>query len=409
MCYLDSARDVRYRGRQFLGSSMNKQALTDFAIRNIPSPNAGQCEIWDTRIPGFGVRVSHGGSKAFVLLYRFNGRPRRMTLGRYPTLSLADARVMAHEASRAAALGSDPGMEKIKARQIPAVNDFDRFVDFYIETYARPKNRSVDETLRLLRREFVSAWGSRPIGEIERHDITIILDRLMRAGKLTTANRALAAIRKIFNWAVERGVLAQSPCAAIRSPARPQTRDRVLADEELASIWKVAPAIGYPYGAVVQLLALTGQRRGEIVGMRWPEIDLDKALWSIPAERTKSARAHVVPLSPQAVRILTSLPMISTTFVFPALGRELPISGFSKWKRDLDTRVAISDWRIHDLRRTAASGMARLGVAPHVVERILNHTSGTLGGVAGIYNRFGYLPEMRAALELWSRHVAALQ
>lgn len=388
---------------------MKKSALTDFMIRNIARPDQGQIEFWDTRIAGFGVRVSHGGSKAFVLLYRFNGRPRRMTLGRYPTLSLADARSMAHVASRAVALGIDPGMEKIKARRTPAINDFDAFVTFYIETYARPKNRSANETLRLLRKEFVSAWGSRPIGEIERHDVTAVLDRIMRAGNLTTANRSLAAIRKLFNWAVERGVLEQSPCAAIRSPAKTATRDRVLADDELAAILKAAIAIGYPYGSVVQLLALTAQRRGEIVNMRWPEINLDQALWSIPAEHTKSGRAHIVPLSVNAVQLVTSLPMVSRTFVFPALGREAPIAGFSKWKRDLDVRAAVGNWRIHDLRRTAASGMARLGVSPHVIERVLNHTSGTLGGVAGVYNRFGYLPEMRTALEEWARHVASLK
>ena len=387
---------------------MEKHALTDFTLRTLAQPKRGQVEVWDARVPGFGVRVSHGGCKAFVLVYRFNGRPRRMTLGRYPTLSLAEARGLAHEALRAAALGSDPGTEKINARRTPAADDFDAFVSFFIDTYARPKNRSADETLRLLRREFVGVWGSRPIGEIGKHDVTAVLDRIMRAGKHTTANRSLAAIRKLFNWAVERGVLEQSPCAAIRAPAKTATRDRVLADDELVAIWKGAAAMGYPYGPVVRLLALTGQRLGEVASMRWPEIDLVRALWSIPAERTKSARAHVVPLSAQAVQIIEALPIVSESFVFPARGRERPISGFSKWKRELDGLSKVGDWRIHDLRRTVASGMARLGVPPHVVERILNHTTGTLGGVAGVYNRFGYLPEMRAALELWAKHVASV-
>ena len=156
-----------------------RHSLTDARLRTIPLPLEGQLEVWDTRIPGFGIRVSHGGAKAFILLYRFEGRARRLTLGRYPTINVVDARKLAHQALRSVALGSDPGAEKIRARRIPALEQFDGFVAHYIESYARPKNRTAHETERLLRREFVSNWRKRPITSIARQDVLLVLDRLM--------------------------------------------------------------------------------------------------------------------------------------------------------------------------------------------------------------------------------------
>jgi len=382
--------------------------LTDIAIKNLARPKHGQVEVWDPRIPGFGVRVSHAGTKSFVLVYRFNGRPRRLTLGRYPTLKLTDARALAHEALRALAHDEDPAAKKARARRLTPAESFEGFVTSFVEKYARPKNRSAGETERLLRREFVSAWGNRPIAEIGKHDVLAILDRLMRADKETTANRSLAAVRKLFNWAVERGMLEQSPCAGIRAPAKTVKRERVLTDQELRIVWGCAEEMGYPYSHLVRLLILTAQRLREVAGMRWADINGEQALWSLSAEHTKSARAHDVPLSPMATHVIASIPRVSDELVLPARGRENIISGFSKWKLRLDEAAGIADWRIHDLRRTAATGMAKLGVAPHVVERILNHTSGTLGGVAGIYNRFQYLPEMRAALEAWAAYIGKL-
>ena len=331
-----------------------------------------------------------------------------MTLGRYPTITLSEARRLANEALHAVAFGTDPGTEKARVQHVPDVQHIEPFVDHFVETYARPKNRSADESARLLRREIVRVWGQRPIKEITRHDVIAILDAIMLSGKTTTANRSLAAVRKLFNWAVERGYLEQSPCAGIRAPGKLVSRDRVLTDDEVVAVWKSTFAMGYPYGPIIQLLMLTGQRREEVAAMAWSELSLDEALWSIGSERTKSDRAHVVPLSPLAVAIIAALPRISRRYVFPARGSEGPVSGFGKWKREIDGLNDVAGWRVHDIRRTVATGMARLGVAPHVVERILNHTSGTFGGVAGVYNRFGYLPEMRAALQRWATHVGSI-
>jgi len=207
---------------------------------------------------------------------------------------------------------------------------------------------------------------------------------------------------------VERGYIDHSPCLGLRSPSKHVSRDRVLTEEELRAVWKAAADMGYPYGNLVQLLILTAQRRDEVANLRWTELDLEGCLWELPAERNKSKRSHVVPLGPLTCEIIDRLPKVHATLVFPARGTDNPISGFSKWKRELDARSRVTGWRIHDLRRTTATGLARLKVPAQAIERLLNHSSGILGGVAGVYNRFDYLPEVRGALELWERHIGAL-
>ena len=201
-----------------------RHGLSDLTIRNLTKPARGQFEIWDTRLPGFGVRVSHGGTKSFVLVYRFQGRSRRMTLGRCGILSLADARQLALQALRAVALGQDPGAEKLKARRIPPIQQFDRFVDHFLASYARTKNKTAGESERLLRREFVSCWRNRPIAGISKHDVLQVLDRLVAQGNRTTANRAFGALRRLFNWGIERGLLSNHlvpgcACPPKKSPA----------------------------------------------------------------------------------------------------------------------------------------------------------------------------------------------
>ena len=182
----------------------------------------------------------------------------------------------------------------------------------------------------------------------------------------------------------------------------------MLTDPELVRVWAAAEMMGYPFGHIVQLLILTAQRRSEVTGMRWVELDLTKGVWTIPVERTKAGRTHELPLSQVSIKLLQALPKVHDNLVFPARGKDNPASGFSKWKHQLDALAGMSDWRVHDLRRTAASSLAQLKVPPHVIEKILNHTTGTLGGVAGIYNRFGYLSEMKDALDQWANHLARL-
>ena len=249
-------------------------------------------------------------------------------------------------------------------------------------------------------------WKKYALAEIRKHDVLRVIDGIIKDGKPSAANHAFAAIRKFFNWCVERGLLDVSPCLGIRRPAKNNSRDCVLTDVELSTLWQASKVQGYPFGIIFKLLALTTQRRGEIVGMGWSELDLSEGLWTIPGARTKNGSPHLVPLTPMAIGILQNLPQFSTDLIFPAKVKlDRPYSGYSKGKRTLNANADLRDWTLHDLRRTAATGMAKLGVAPHVVERILNHSSGTFGGVAGVYNRFGYLKEMREALELWEDHL----
>ena len=253
-----------------------------------------------------------------------------------------------------------------------------------------------------------AAGRTKPIGEIGKQDVVKLLDEYVKAGKGSGANHILSRLRTFFEWCIERELVAVNPCDKLRKPARVKSRERVLTADELACIWHASAAAIYPYGAIVRLLLLTGQRRGEVVGLRWSEIDDTAKTWTLPKERTKNGTEHRLPVSDLVLSIIEELPMLNDVLAFPARGNsEATFSGFSKCKAELDRLSGVTDWTLHDLRRTAATGMAKLGTAPHVVEAILNHLSGTFAGVAGVYNRHDYEPEMRVALDQWSRHVAS--
>ncbi len=389
---------------------MKQAPLTDVALRKLPPPASGSREVWDGRLPGFGVRVSAGGTKSFILLYRANGRPRRLTLGRYPVLSLAEARKAAQEALTSIAKGDDPAAEKKKAGKTHNPLAFETFAVEFIEKYAKPKNKDWRETHRLLKREFSCNWAGRDIRDITKSDITVVIDKIVARGSPGAANHALAAIRRLFNWAVERGALELSPVQGLKPPTRTNARDRVLSDDELGAVWNAAGDEGYPFGGIVRLLILTGQRRGEVAGMRWCDLDTKALTWNLPAALNKSGRMHVLPLTSTAVTMIDALPRMDEALVFPsrAAASTNPVSGLGKVKVRIDAACEIENWRLHDLRRTVATGMARLKVPPHVIEKVLNHSSGTFAGVAGVYNRFGYIDEMREALEVWDRHLTGL-
>lgn len=390
---------------------MASSNFTDIYLRKLKPPAQGRIEVYDGKISGFGLRVSATGTKTFFVVGRHGQSFKRISLGRYPTLTLEKARRKAADALRDLADGVDPMIE-VRAARGQAADQFPAVVESFVDLHCRQQNRAstAHETHRLLLRVFVPRWQARRVGDIAKADVQQVMDELMAAGTPSAARHAFAAIRKFFNWCVERGLIAQSPCLAMRPPAKHTSRDRVLSDGELSAILHAAESQGLPFGPIVQLLALTAQRRGEVVGMRWEEIDVRAALWEIPADRTKNHRPHVVPLTPAVLAILNSLPRdFDTPYVFPARGHaDRPYSGYSKGKRELDVLSGQSGWTLHDLRRTAATGMAKAGVAPHVVERLLNHVSGSFGGVAGVYNRFGYLDEMRDALLRWERHLEAV-
>jgi integrase len=220
----------------------------------------------------------------------------------------------------------------------------------------------------------------------------------------------LAATRKMFAWAVARDIIAASPCAGVKPPSPEQPRDRVLNDDELRLVWLAADQIGWPFGPLVQLLALTGQRRDEVARMRWEEIDLENRLWTLPTERTKNNKRHEVPLSVPAVDILKSAPRLAGSDLIFTTNGATPVSGYSKAKRALDALLApdTPHWTLHDLRRTCASGMARLGINLPVIEKVLNHASGSFAGIVGVYQKHSFADEKRRALEAWGRHIQKL-
>jgi integrase len=244
-----------------------------------------------------------------------------------------------------------------------------------------------------------------PIGHITRADVVKVLDGIAANGTPIAANRAMSAIKKLFAWSLDRGAVSTHPLVGLRKPGVERSRDRVLTDDELKSFWRATEELGFPFGLAFQLMALTGQRRGEVAGMQWSQLNLSEAVWTIPASIAKNGRAHEVPLSTAVLDIIQRLPrFVGSDLVFTTTGTS-PISGFGRAKGRIDSMMQGSEWRLHDLRRTAASGMARLGVAPHVIEKVLNHVSGEISGVAAVYNRHGYDAEKREALEKWSDQV----
>lgn len=243
-----------------------------------------------------------------------------------------------------------------------------------------------------------------------------LLDAIVAAGAEIGANRTLAYLRALFNCAVKRGRLPSSPVSGVDAPSKERARDRVLSDDELRWLWRACEKIDWPFGPLVKLLLLTGQRRDEVATLQWSELDLGKRTWILPREKAKNNRAHEVQLSDAVIEVLESLPRTGA-LVFSSTG-STAVSGFSRAKRRLDAamfatksqdlgteREPIPQWVLHDLRRTTATGMARLGFPPHVVDKVLNHTSGTIRGVAAVYNRFEYLEERSAALEAWGQYV----
>lgn len=380
--------------------------LNDVMLRSLPAPARGVAQFPDGKIAGMGVRVTAAGVKSFFLAYRIGGKPHRLNLGRYPATSLAKARAKAHAALAVLGDGRDPRAPE--GRKTPFPDALTTFVEGHCKRHNRASTAA--ETERLLRVYFLPTWKKRTIESITRADVTAALEPVMKRGAHAAARHAFAAVRKLFNWMVEQGRLETSPCAGMKPPAKHTSRDRVLTDDELATIWRSAEEQGFPFGRIVQLLMLTAQRRAEVSSMEWEELDDGKAVWTIPAGKTKNGKPHAVPLTPAALAVLARVERTTSPYVFPARGMpEQPYTGWSKGKRMLDEAAGLHDWTLHDLRRTAATGMARAGVQPHIVERVLNHVSGTFAGVAGIYNRFKYDDEMRQALEAWEAHVGKLR
>ncbi|HKD42246.1 MAG TPA: integrase arm-type DNA-binding domain-containing protein [Myxococcaceae bacterium] len=386
---------------------MPRIKLTKSTIDALPTSKS-DVVYWDAAYPGFGVKVTPTGRKVFIVLYRTGGagsKLRKYTIGPYGRVTLHQARVAAHKVFAARLEGRDPAAEKREAKRRVVADRVEDLLETFI-AQRLSQNRSGGEIARLLRREVGKTWGGRSIHEISKRDVVEVITAIAQRGAPVAANKALKATKTFLRWCVGRAVLDQSPAEGVPLPSKEVARDRVLDDDELAQVVLAARKIGGPYGGIVELLALTGQRREEVAPLQWAELDLARRVWTLPKSRTKNAKAHVVHLSEQSMAVLARADQPGP-FVFSLLGIK-HFQEFSRAKRQLDQLSGVTGWRLHDLRRTCVSGMARLGIAPHVADKILNHQSGTISGVAAFYQRYEFLAERRAALNLWGAHVAEL-
>lgn len=380
-----------------------QKVLTNKTLEAL-KPQAKRYEVHDLHCPGMSVRISTQGRKTFTVKFRYGVRQKRLKLGVYPRISLATARDKAIDVLRQV----DEGIDPTRRRRSPDMK-VEAVCREFIRLHAQPRNKSWREAERILEREFISTFGQCDIREVKRWDVLEIMDGAIARGSTYQANRIHSNIRKLFNWCIERGIVETSPIIGLKSPTKEESRDRVLDDDEIARLLRACRNDVYPFRQFVPTLLATAQRRGELAEMRWSEVDLEAKVWVIPAERSKNGKPHVVPLSTFAREVLDEVPrFLDCDYVFTTTRRS-PVSGFSKMLRRLSEGSQTSDWRLHDLRRTAASGMARAGVAPHVVEKVLNHISGTISGVAAVYNRYGYDAEKREALEAWGQVLGGIQ
>jgi integrase len=393
-----------------------------FVEKARPDPNK-RIELPDSYLPGLYLVIQPSGKKSWAARYRCAGKPRKLTVGQYPTLSLVEARDEARKALQQVQKGGDPAREKqIRRRQDEAGNDaFASAARLFIDRDQKPRNRTWrqaawylglvpakdDGELLAVKGGLADIWAQRKLADIRKSDIIAALDRDAQRAPII-ANRRLSIVRRLFRWSLGRDMIAADPTAGIEPPSPEHVRDRVLSDDELPKVWRAAAELKWPFGPIVQLLILTGQRRDEVAGMHWSEIDLGAKLWTLPRGRVKNDSGHTVPLSAQAIAIIERLPRTKgVSLVFSTTGYTA-VSGFSNAKEKLDAKLDAPDWRLHDLRRSVATGLQRLGVRLEVTEAVLNHVSGSRRGVVGVYQKYNFSEEKRAALDLWGRHVAGL-
>ncbi len=416
---------------------MANARITKTAVESI-EPGTSDVFVWDAgdrSTKGFGVKVTPSGSRVYVFQYRAGGRgakTKRYTIGKHGVWTADKARAEAERLARLVGQGGDPLAEK-QERQRQAVDlafaayACDVFRDGYAKVEWAKSYGLVERTLRL---HLIPVLGNKPLPKITKADITVVFDRLPGKNAGTRRN-TFTVLRRLFRVAVARGDLDRSPLEGVDPPRAPASRDRVLTDDELVTVWKAAGTLGYPFGPYFQLLILTGQRREEVAGLEWAELDRPAALWTLPAGRAKNGVVQLVHLTDAVIEILDAMPDVKRAgkVTWPRKGHVLTtngttsVSGYSKAKTRLDKAIAVlrqeeagegvklepfAPWRAHDLRRTLATGLQRLGVRFEVTEAVLNHISGAKAGVAGVYQRHDWRDEKRAALGAWGRHVAGL-
>ena len=352
--------------------------------------------IFDDDVPGFGIRVRASGAQTWIFQYKIGGRTRRLVLGQVSAIKLAKARDIAGELHAKVRLGGDPASEK-REKIHRTLDTFGALSNRFLEQY-RARPRTKNEVGRHLRK-YAALLHPMPVDAITLRDVAALLAKVDKASGAVTANRVRATLSTLFSWAMREGLALSNPVANTNKREE-RARDRVLSNDELQSIWNAAG--DGAYGTIVKLLILSGQRRSEIAELRWSEVDLERCTLNLAAERTKNKRPHVVPLAPAALALLRKDALASSA------ERVFDFSSWAYSKDTLDKRSGVTGWVVHDIRRTVATGMADIGIQPHIIEAVLNHVSGHKGGVAGIYNRSNYAAEKAAALVRWDGHVASI-
>lgn len=381
-------------------------------------PSTKDIFLWDDEVRGFGLRVTPKGARSYILQYRMGGREaptRRYTIGGHGSPWTPDlARKEAQRLLVMVRQGTDPVQANKERRRQAVELAFDLYVESFIDLYLKKRWKQWKLGAGLLRREAVPVLRSKALPRVTRSDLNPVWDALQ--DRPAVARLTHATLRKLFRWAVSRGDIDRSPLEGIEAPPPVPSRDRVLNDGELALVWRGSDELGHPFCHFIKLLILTGQRREEVASISWDELDQAEATWTIPSARTKNRNPQLVPLSPPAFKILDEL---AGTDEWPKRGYLLsttgrtPVSGFTKPKRRLDESMKeeLGDrfvpWRLHDLRRTLATGLQRLGVRFEVTEAVLNHVSGSRGSIAGVYQRYNWADEKRLALNAWATHVLA--
>jgi integrase len=374
-----------------------KKHLTDASIQRFRAPKQGQQEVFDLGYPGLCLRMGVGGAKSFVLFHRVNGALKRVTLGRWPRVSLADAR----NAWRRVAEGHAPTVEQESTGEL-----FSTVAEQWLRLDCAPRHKasSLRVTERIVDHDVLPVLGQRHIDEITRKDIASLIDGIVTRAPVK-ARGTHAVLHRLFRWSVGRGIIAANPMEGMQTPGKPSSRERVLSDDELSRVWRACGDEGV-HGAAARLLILTGCRREEITQLRWSEIKGDCI--ELSNGRSKNGTAQDVPLSAPARELIDSIPHISDSdFVFTINGIK-PVGGWSRAKARLDKQSGVQQWVVHDIRRTVATGFQKLGITLPVVECVLGHTSGSRAGIVGVYQRHDYAQEKRAALEAWGKHVMTL-
>ncbi len=362
--------------------------LTDISIKALKPKDGGIAIYYDDTLAGFGVRVSEGGTKSYILTH--GRRRQRETIGRVGVISLQDARA---EAKRRLA-------EYTLGREKPKSIGWSDALDQYLKEVAATCKPRTHADYEYFLGRYVR-YGATRLSDISPHDIRTTIERL--ADTPAVQHRTYGVLRAFLRWAHRKHYLDRDPMERMQAPPASRPRDRILTDDELVRVWQAAG--NDTYGKIVKLLILTGQRRGEITGLMGGMVGADAI--TFPAEHTKNGRQHVIPIGPVTVGILGRQRPRGALY-FPARGKKTPFNGFSKCKARLDQQCGFSDWTIHDLRRTFASGLAAQGISLPVVEKLLNHVSGSFGGIVGVYQRYDFLPEMRHAVAIWEGRMQSL-